>query len=231
MSDALDHLSEAAAGLLQQVEMVLAESGAPPDDPMWPLLRQVRALPAEAVATVAGWRPAPLEQAADPLRRSARRYAETVDGLPAVPPWEGESAGAFQRRWTAVRAYVRDPGAESMVGRLEGTATYLDALVGWVERSRRAVAAALADVLGSAEAVTVVTSGPAGSLPAASDPAGMPVSVAAARIAARVLAPVAAACEEGRRLHEEWRPRLGQLDLRAPRDASLSASGRIRIRE
>jgi hypothetical protein len=61
VSDALDGLAGAAAPLLQRVDAVLGEAGAPDHDPLLPLLRRVGALPSEAVAAVAAWGAGPLE--------------------------------------------------------------------------------------------------------------------------------------------------------------------------
>lgn len=218
MTDALDRLAPAAKPLLHLVDTALAEGGAATDDPVWPRLRRVRALPSDAVAAVAGWRAAPLEASAGPLRTLARRYAEALDGVPAHPPWEGAGAVAYGVQWSALRGHVIGAGPASMVGRLGESATYLEELADWVRRSRRAVAVALADVLGSAEAVTLVTD---------LSPAGP----AAARIAAHVLDPVAAACREGHELADEWHSRLAELPLhRAPSGTSSGSSGASTVR-
>jgi hypothetical protein len=232
MSDALDRLAGEAAPLLSRVDATLAGAGAPPDHPVWPLLRRVRGLPSDAVAAVASWRPEPLAQSTTPLRTLARRYAEVFDPLPAAAGWDGTAAEMFRLRLAALRSYVQGPGTDSLAGRLRATATYLDELGGWMTRSRRAVAAALADVLPSAEAVTLLTSTtPAGPAAALAGPAASPAGVAAARIAAHVLHPVATACEEARRLHDDWLPRLGQLVHQPPRDPAPTGGREIRIGE
>lgn len=230
MTDALDRLAPAARPLLHRVDTTLADVGAPADDPVWPLLRQVRALPSEAVAAVAGWRVGPLEAAADPLRALARGYTEALDGIPAHPPWEGEGAVAYGVQWSALRGHTTGAGPASVVGRLRESAAYVEELVEWLQRSRRAVAMAVADVLASAEAVILLTAGAAdaaaGAGPAGAGPAGghPAAGVAAARVAAHVLGPVAVACEEGRRLHDDWHSRLGEVPLQPPR-ADTGASG------
>ena len=245
MSDALDRLAEEAAPLLLRVDAALADAGAPPDGEVWSLLRRVRALPSDAVAAVVGWRTEPLAQATTPLRTLARRYAEACDPIVADPQWEGAAADAFRLRSAALRAYVQGAGTDSLVGRLRATVSYLEELAGWMTRSRRRLAAALADVLGSAEAVTVLTgaplSGPAvsrGAAPVGAAPVGAAamgaaaVGAAAARIAAHLLAPVAVACDEARALHDDWQPRLGQLVHQPPRDPVATTGGRrLRIGE
>jgi hypothetical protein len=226
VTDALDRLAPAARPLLHRVDTTLAEAGAPADDPVWPLLRQVRALPSEAVAAVAGWRVGPLEAAADPLRALARGYTEALDGIPAHPPWEGEGAVAYGVQWSALRGHITGAGPASVVGRLRESAAYVEDLVEWLQRSRRAVAVAVADVLASAEAVTLLTAGAAG--PAGAGAAGgyPAAGMAAARVAAHVLGPVAVACEEGRRLHDDWHARLGEVPLHPSRaGAGVSGAG------
>jgi hypothetical protein len=216
VSEALDRLAAAAAPLLLRVDAALADDGAPPDDPVWPLLRQVRALPSDAVAAVAAWRADPLEAAEAPVRALARRCREAFEDLPRQIPWEGVSAEAYAVRWDSLRAHVLGPDADSVAGRLERAATYLGETADWMARSRLAVARALADVLGSAEAVALV---------AGSEPAGP----AAARIAVHVLAPVAAACEEGHHLREEWHGRLGEWVYRAPSGGPVRDPGAVRV--
>jgi hypothetical protein len=195
VTDPLARLAPAAAPLLHRVDDVLAQAGIAGEDPIWPLLRRVRALPSAAVAAVAGWRADPC--AAGALRALARRYEDAVDGLPRYPPWEGAGAQGYARHWGGLRAHV----VEGLAGRLRDTATYADEVADWVARSRRAVAVALADVLGSAEAVTLVTG-------------GQPAAPAAARVGGHVLAPVALACEEAIGLHDDWRARLAPLEDR-----------------
>ncbi|NED58404.1 hypothetical protein G3I24_46875, partial [Micromonospora aurantiaca] len=64
--------------------------------------------------------------------------------------WSGAAASAYDEARAALLRHL-DEGPESLVGRLESTAGYADALAGWVEGSRAALARALAEVLGSAE--------------------------------------------------------------------------------
>lgn len=213
MTDPLDRLASAAAPLLRRTDAALAEAGAAPGDPVWALLRRLRALPSDAVAAVAGWRAPPLEEAAGPLTTWGRRYTEALEGLPAQPPWQGAGAEAYGRQWTALRAHVLGSGADGLVGRLSDTARYLEATAEWIVSSRRAVAVALAEVLGSAEAVVLVTG-------------SQPPGPAAARVGTHVLTPVATACEQGGQLHDDWRDRLPELAFRQPRTtSSVSPTG------
>jgi hypothetical protein len=216
VSDALDHLATAAAPLLHRVDVALAEAGAPGDDPLWPLLRRVRALPSAAVAAVVAWRPAPLEAGGAPLRMLAHRCREALDPVPREVAWEGASAEAYAMRWSSLNAHVSGPDSDSVAERLEQTAAYLGETAEWISRSRLAVAHGVADVLGSAEAVALVTG---------LEPAGP----AAARIAEHVLAPVAMAWEEGQRLWERWRGRLDESLYRTPADVAVRGSGTLRV--
>ena len=246
MTDALDRLSAEAVPLLRRVDAALTFSGASADDAVWPLLRRVRALPSDAVAAVAGWlaaegcdvaivarTAADLEATAAELRSFARRWDGALDTVAAPPPWEGAAAEAYRRRWAALHTYARGGGADSAVGRLRATADHLDALAEWVTRSRRALAAALADALTSAEAVTLLTARAPDEPPAAP---GEPVTEAAvgsaaARLAVHVLTPVAVACDEGRALSEDAAPRLSQLVYRPAVDAAVTEPGLLRLGE
>lgn len=216
MTDPLDRLAAAAGPLLRRVDTVLAQEGAAAGDPVWPLVRRVGALPSGAVTAVAGWHAAPLGAAAGPLRALAREYAGTVDSVPGQVAWEGASAEAYGRQWRALRAHLVGPGTESVAARFDHTAAYLDATAEWVTRSRLALARALADVLGSAEAVALETG---------LEPAGP----AAARVAVHVLAPVAASCDEGWKLHDDWDARLAQLPYQPPSAAPASGRGVVRL--
>jgi hypothetical protein len=233
VTDALDRLSAEAVPLLRRVDAALTFSGASADDAVWPLLRRVRALPSDAVAAVAGWRAEPLAATAAELRSFARRWDGALDTVAAPPPWEGAAAEAYRRRWAALHTYARGGGADSAVGRLRATADHLDALAEWVTRSRRALAAALADALTSAEAVTLLTARAPDEPPAAP---GEPVTEAAvgsaaARLAVHVLTPVAVACDEGRALSEDAAPRLSQLVYRPAVDAAVTEPGLLRLGE
>jgi hypothetical protein len=69
--------------------------------------------------------------------------------------------------------------------------------------------------------LAAAAAGPAGAGAAGGYPAA---GVAAARVATHVLGPVAVACEEGLRLHDDWHARLGEVPLHPPR-AGTGASG------
>jgi len=233
VTDALDRLFAEAVPLLRRVDAALTFSGAGADDAVWPLLRRVRALPSDAVAAVTGWRSEPLAETSAELRRFARRWEEALDPVAVPPPWEGAAAEAYRRRWATLHAYARGGGPESAVGRLRATADHLDELAGWVTRSRRAVAVALADALACAEAVTLLTApAPDGPPVAPGEPVTEAVvGAAAARLAVHVLTPVAVACDEGRALSEDAAPRLSQLVYRPTVDAAATEGGLLRLGE
>jgi hypothetical protein len=242
--DALDRLVEPAGALLRQVETTLATAGAPEDDPLWPLLRRMRVLPADAVAGVAGWRAEPLEGMLPGLRSLRERYEQAADAAPAWPVWEGAGAETYAARWAALRAHLADPGpsgapgptgarglsgapgpaaaggtaeAGSVAGRMSATIRFTEELADWVTASRRSMATALAEVLGCAEAVAV-TAGGAGAGPAA------------ARIATHLLGVAAGLVDEGQRLYETWRARLVELPYVASAvDGSAGTPRTLRI--
>jgi hypothetical protein len=195
--DALDRLAGPARDLLSRVDAALARTGAPPDHPLWPLVRRLGVLPGDAVAAVAALRPGPLAGAGPALRALSSQYAQP-GGTP--PPWHGPAAEAFTAGWTALSGYVE----EGLAGRLADTACYAEAVVGWIGRTRLAVARALAAVMTSAEAVTMGSGG---------EPTQMPR--AAADIAARVLGAVADAYAQADALLATWPGRLGELPFRS----------------
>lgn len=222
----LDHLAGPAADLLGRVDDLLTDAGAPAAHPIWPLLRRVRALPGEAVATVVALRPEPLTGTATVLRRQRARYDATATDLATEVAWQGAAAEAFLARRTAVVAHLVD-GPESMVGRLEASAAYLDALAEWITEGRAQLARTLADVLVSAEAVALVVGtshvGPA------VEPAVLSRPGAAAEIGARVLTVVAELCDRGDALRRQWAGRLDELYFRPPADLSGRPGGISRI--
>jgi hypothetical protein len=193
--DALDRLAGPARDLLSRVDATLTRGGAPEDHPLWVLVRRLGTLPGEAVGAVAALSPAPLAAAGPALRTISGRYAEPPGTL---PDWRGPAAEAFTARWAALSAHVE----HGLAGQLAETASFADAVAGWVSRTRLAVARTLAVVLTSAEAVTIGYGG---------EPAE--VLRAAADIAARVLDTVAGAYAEAEELLETWSGRLGELPL------------------
>lgn len=219
--DPLDRVAAPATDLLGRVDAALLAGGAPAGHPVWPLLRRVGALPGDAFAELLGLRPAALHACAAELRGHARSYLRVHAGLGAAQPWSGPAGRGYAARWAALHGHLGesvDPAEESLAGRLGATAAYLDELADWMRAARVGVARAVADALGSAQAVELRVgraSGGAGHGRAAAVPAGAD-GVAAAVIAAHVLGAVLRALEEGDAVARRHRDHLAELEFREP---------------
>jgi hypothetical protein len=181
--DTLDQVMAAAAPLLRRVDELLSGVGAPPDHQVWTQMRRVRLRPGDAVHAIAALRPDDLADASPELRADARAYADIAESLPPPGTWTGDAADAYD----AARRRAADHlsgGLESLDERMEATADLADALTDWMSESRSAVAATLAGVLGSTEAILL-------SADSAVDPAAAREVLAAADIAERLLRTVA----------------------------------------
>lgn len=192
--DSLDQIIGTAGPLLRRVDAVLAVAGAPAGHGLWAQLRRVRLLTVDAVYAVAALRPAALTEVAPELRSYARGYAAVAASLPAAGDWTGEAADAYD----SLRRRVADHLDDDLRQRLEATAGLGGALRDWMGRCRGDLAATLAEVLGSEEAV-VLSSAPE---PGASGQ-GVPdadVVAAAAGIARRVLSTIADGQQRGTEL-------------------------------
>jgi hypothetical protein len=214
--DPLDLIASPADDLLGRVDDVLAVAGAPGEHRLWLLLRRLGALPGDVLQAFVALRAAPLEAAAARLRARAAGYDDARSAL-GVLSWEGAGGQSYEQVREALGAHLVD-GPDSLAGRLEATARYLDAIVDWVERSRRSLARTLADAMTSAEAVAVVTAGPAGPGPAA-----------AAEIGARVLAVAVEAGDEAEALLRRWDRDLARIAFRAPAPTASRLDGTTRI--
>jgi uncharacterized protein YukE len=199
--DELDQVAGAGFDLLSRVDSVLAGFGAPEGHPVWPLLRRLGILPADAVGAVGALRPASLGEFAPMLRGLSREFAE-------LPPagrleWHGRAAEAFDAHWATFSAHLAGD-TDTLASRLTDTAKYAEAVADWADRTRLAVARALATALTSAEAVTIITgpdlarSGGTGSETTGTDRTAL--AAAAADIAAHVLRAVADAYDEAEEL-------------------------------
>ncbi|WBB96540.1 hypothetical protein O7543_22300 [Solwaraspora sp. WMMA2080] len=241
--DVLDRVAGPARELLAGVDALLVGNGAPPGHPVWPLLRQVRALPGDAVAAFVAVRPEPLAAAGAALRPQLDGYAEAVDVLAGRLDWSGPAAQAYDaaRRTLATRLTGGGDGGgaadpDSLAGRLTATAGYAEAVAGWAALSRTGLAAVLAEALGSAEAVTVRTAadaGPGWSAVGQVGPSGSVAADAAATIAAAVLTAILEITERGEDLLERWRPRLTPAGGSRPADVAgpgARSDGTIRLR-
>lgn len=204
--DALDRLAEPGLDLLDRVDRLLA-AGAPDGHRLWPLLRRMQVLPGAAVRGFLDLHPAPLAEAGRAVRRLVPSYDDVCRTLGDPVVWSGPTASAYDQARTALLRHL-DEGPESLVGRLESTAGYADALADWVEGSRRTLARALAEVLGSAEAVRVRAAD-------AAQPGG-PALLAAADIGHRVLAVLGVAYDGAETLLRQWSPSLTEVTWRGP---------------
>jgi len=188
--DALARLEPVARDLVHRVDTALVTLGAPADHPVWPLLRRLGVTPADAVRFVVETDPTPLRATAAALRDRAEAYEATE--LPADLPWRGAAGETYAEQAAGLRAHLGE-----LAGRLRATAAYADDVADWSARSRERLARALADVLTSAQAVTVRT--------------GTSPAPAAADIGVRLLGAVAEAVAEGTDGHRRWASELGEL--------------------
>ncbi|MER7330610.1 MULTISPECIES: hypothetical protein [unclassified Micromonospora] len=211
--DTLDRLAEPGLDLLGRVDTLLA-AGAPEGHRVWPLLRRMQVLPGEAVRNFLDLRPVPLAGAGHTVRRLVRGYDDACAALADPVLWSGPAASAYGQARGALLRHL-DEGPESLVGRLESTAGYADALADWVEGSRLALARALADVMRSAEAVAVVAATSMSGGGGRQGPAG-PGGTEAAEIAARVLAVLCVAYDGAETLLRQWGTSLAESRWREP---------------
>ncbi|WP_422772876.1 hypothetical protein ACN28C_07870 [Plantactinospora sp. WMMC1484] len=215
MDDVLDQLAEPAVELSGRVDDVLAAAGAPAGHRIWPLLRRLRVLPGDAVQAVIELRPGAMagaEQVTGDLRRA---YEEVRATLAEGGSWQGPAAEAYAAHRSALTEHVA-----GLTGRVDATAAYAEAVAYWIADTRRALARTVGDVLGSAEAVAVVTAARAG--------VGPSVVPAAAEIGARILATVAEAYDRAEVLPQRWVAELEVLAHRPP-DAPAMGPGGGRI--
>ncbi|MFC8847745.1 MULTISPECIES: hypothetical protein [unclassified Micromonospora] len=220
--DALDRLAEPGLDLLGRVDTLLA-GGAPEGHRLWPLLRRIQVLPGDAVRGFLDLHPAPLTGAGHAVRGLVRAYDEVCRTLTDPAAWSGPAASAYDQARAGLLRHL-DEGPESLVGRLEATAGYADALADWVEGSRLALARALADVLGSAEAVRVRAATVSGAEPGG---AGL---LAAADIAHRVLAVLGVAYDGAETLLRQWSPSLAETTWRGSTPTGLYHDSPLRVR-
>jgi hypothetical protein len=228
VTDLLERLDGPAGELLARVDDVLVARGLPAGHPIVDLLRRLGALPADAARAISAQRSAPLRAAGSELRRHADAY-ETLDAdmgygagggdgadggcgvgrgygagggdgadfvrVGADTGWRGTAAERFEAQRSAVAAHLT-----ASAGRIRDTAAYLDEVADWIDRSRHGLAGALADALGSIEAVRLREAD----------------GDAAATIGARVLGAVYDAHEAGRDLARRWAGRLDEIGASSP---------------
>ena len=159
MMDRLDHLLDAAGPLLHRIDQVLSTVGAPEGHAVWAEVRRVRLLPGDAARAVGGLYPEAILDAVPELRAEARAYADLADALPFAGTWSGDAAEAYEqaRRRTAEHL---NGGPDSLSRRMTATADLADALTGWMAHARSDLATVLAEVLLTAQVVTLSTGEP-----------------------------------------------------------------------
>jgi hypothetical protein len=203
--DALARLEPVARPLLAAVDRLLGTLGAPADHAVWGQLRAVGGTPADAVGFFARLRPAQLAASGSGLRGLERAYA-AID-IPVTVPWRGPAGEEYAAYAAALAEHLN--GDDSLAGRAAGSASYVDEVAGWQQRSRDRMARALADVLVSAQAVAVTAHRGAAD-------ASLDAVIAAADIGAYLLSLAAAAIREGHDLHQSSPAGLSELAFRAP---------------
>ncbi|MEU4419538.1 hypothetical protein AB0F81_02860 [Actinoplanes sp. NPDC024001] len=196
MTDRLDQLVEAARPLLSRVDTVLSMVGAPEGHHVWPELRRVRLLPGDAVRAVCDLHPEAILESIPELRANVRAYADLADALPMSEAWSGEAADAYEQARRRAAEHLNG-GPDSLSHRMEATANLADALAEWMTRARGDVAMALAEAMGSAEAVT---------LSAGSDLPPDEEARAAANVAALLLQAIADSYDRGEALLDDSAP-------------------------
>jgi hypothetical protein len=179
--DRLDELLTTAEPLLRRVDELLSTAGAPAEHVVWHELRRVRLLPGAAAHAVAALHPSVFDEAVPALRAGARACVATAADLPDPGDWTGAAADAYDE--VRHRAATQlSGGDESLDERLEATADLAQALSDWMAQTRAQLAAALATVVSSAEALT---------LSAAHRPPTTTEVTAAAGVAAHLLRTIA----------------------------------------
>jgi hypothetical protein len=236
--DLLDRTYPAARDLLDRIDATLIAAGAPPDHPILPLLRRLGALPGDVTAQLAAVVADPLTAAGEAVRRQAGGYETGQASVPMPAAWRGPAAEGFAAQWSTVSGHLAGDPA-SMAGRLEATAVYLDDVVAWLVRGRRALAGTLAECLGSAEAATLRTARPAGTAggsaggtsPGILSPAALPRDAvrAAADLGAHLLDGAAEILDDGQRTLDAWAGRLDDLLYPASAPAAATTGGHLEI--
>jgi hypothetical protein len=217
VTDALDRLAEPGDDLLRRVDTLLSAAGIAPGSPAEPMLLRVGALPSEVLDYGMRLDVGALRASVAELRAVGDRFRPLPARLAAdvgQSTWEGRGAEAFGVAWTALAGFIGgEADADTIVGRVDATAAYLEGVASWAAGFRHELAEAIARVISSTEAVLVVTA----SGPGASVTAGEAEAVAAAgRIAERVLRTAADALDAADELRRKWEDQLGELEYQPP---------------
>jgi hypothetical protein len=230
--DLLDQIYPVGRDLLGRIDAALIAGGAPPGHPILPLLRRLGALPGDVAAHLVAVAPEPLATAGDPVRGEVDGLESGQASVPAPTAWRGPAAESFAAQWSTISGHLAGDPA-SMAGRLTATAAYLDDVVAWLLRGRKALAGALAECLGSAEAATLLGASAgraAGSDPGRTGAAGTGDAVrAAADLGAHVLACAAEVLDDGQRVLDAWAGRLDELPIPAPSPVTAGIGGHLEL--
>ncbi len=167
MDDALTRLHTAAKPLLARVDATLSSHGAPPDHPVWPLLRRCGLLPGDAVADMVAWEPEPLCERAR-LLRTHREGCSAIDTLLRRPStWEGSAAATFAARLESTRSEH-----DTLAANTATLARHLEELADWTVHARNRLAHTLAHTLASTQSLTLTTQATATAATATTTTAG-----------------------------------------------------------
>jgi hypothetical protein len=216
--DALARLTPVAEPLLRDVDNALATLGAPPTHAIWRRLRSLAATPAQVVTSFAAWDPDSLRSAASALREQADAYERIT--ISTASPWEGAAAEHYLAAARALRDHLAAGAVESMAGRLRAQADAAEDLAEWQHRGREAMAATLAGVLMSRQALIVRSHPALGAGPAAAmwqgATEGLTEAVLAAADIGAALLGVAEDLLGGAERYLHALAGLGELPYRAP---------------
>jgi uncharacterized protein YukE len=221
--DPLARIEPVARPLLQTVDTALGSLGAPPEHPVWGLLREVGATPGDAVTFVSMTVAAQLRETAGRLRELGGKYREAASA--PVVTWHGQAGDEYAAAVRALDAHLRD----GLVEGIDDTAAYLTEVAQWQERARLELAGALGDVMLSAEAVTLAQAR-AGGL-AQGGPASRATVLAAAEVAVHVLRTIVGVIVDGEALQRRWAEVAVERPMRAaPVVAPAPAATIIEVR-
>jgi hypothetical protein len=207
--DALERLFRVATGLLGQVDRTLLQQGAPANHPVWALLREVGALPGEAIEALVEWRADSWLELRAGLAVERDRYERALELLRRPVSWEGfagQAAGAQQGALTRA--------TEEAADRLARTDLHLSEQEQWLSSSRDLVARALARVMSSTDAVTLVTGMDGTTAVVTSGPVGLDATVAArsaAEIGVTLLTALAECWRDAQLLEGQWTAEFAEL--------------------
>jgi uncharacterized protein YukE len=216
--DLLDRIYPVAGDLLARVDQALLTLGAPPNHPVWSVMRTVGATPSDAVTHLMSLDATQLTDAAQSVTASMSEWHDIVAGLPRSIDSQGVAAEAYANAWPGIAAHLDD-----LAGGLDDASAFLRATADWIARSRRSLAGTLASCLGSREAVTLRSATMTGI-----DHSSI---LAAADIGAQVLAMVAHCLDDGWQVRDRFTSILaeaGRVDTGAV--PTIKAGHRIDVR-